>query len=112
MQTLVDKVGEVVVVMVQADQFDASNADDFKQQMEPVLQDASKIVLDLQRVQFVDSRGCGAILSVLKHATEKGGDLKLCRVTRPAKTVFDLIRLQRICEILETRDEAVKAFAK
>ena len=44
------------------EQLDASNADDFKRQMAPVTQDARKVVLNLSRVQFVDSRGCGAIL--------------------------------------------------
>ncbi|MFL5342919.1 MAG: STAS domain-containing protein, partial [Gemmataceae bacterium] len=103
MQLIVDKVGDVAVVAVQADVLDASNADDFKEEIEPVLGDSPKLVLDLGRVQFVDSRGCGAILACLKHATERGGDLKLCKVTRPARTVFDLIRLHRICEIVETR---------
>ena len=84
MQLIVDKVGDVAVVAVQADVLDASNADDFKEEIEPVLGDSPKLVLDLGKVQFVDSRGCGAILACLKHATERGGDLKLCKVTRPA----------------------------
>ncbi len=112
MQVIVDKVGDVAIVAVHEDVLDASNADDFKEEIEPVLADANKIVLDLGKVQFVDSRGCGVILSCLKRATERGGDLKLCRVTRPVRTVFDLIRLQRICEIVDTREQAVAAFEK
>ena len=112
MQLIVDKVGDVAVVTVQAEQLDAGNADDFKDEVAPVLAEHSQLVLDLGRVQFVDSRGCGAILSCLKHVTERGGDLKLCRVTRPARTVFDLIRLHRICEIVDTREQAVAAFKK
>jgi len=112
MQLIVDKVDDVAIVTVQAEVLDASNADDFKDEIEPVLGDCTKLALDLNRVQFVDSRGCGVILSCLKRVTERGGDLKLCRVTRPARTVFDLIRLHRICEIVDTRDQAVAAFKK
>jgi anti-sigma B factor antagonist len=80
--------------------------------MAPILQDCRKLVLDLSRVQFVDSRGCGAILSCLKHVSEAGGDLKLCQVARAVRMVFELIRLHRICEIVGTRDDALKAFQK
>lgn len=112
MQMLVEKFDDVAVVAVHEDTLDASNADDFRRDMEPVLRDSHKLVLDLGRVTFVDSRGCGAILSCLKAVTEAGGDLKLCRVTRPARTVFDLIRLHRICEIVDTKETAVAAFKK
>jgi anti-sigma B factor antagonist len=102
--------GDVTVVGLNVEQLDASNADDFRQQMVPVLAGSRKLVLDLGRVQFADSRGCGAILSCLKHVAAAGGDLKLCRVTRPVRTVFELIRLHRLCEIVGTPEEAVQAF--
>jgi anti-sigma B factor antagonist len=110
MPLTVDRVEDVAVVTVNVEEFDASNADDFKQEIAPVLQSCSRLVLDLSRVRFVDSSGCGAILSCLKGVTSAGGDLKLCRVSRPVRTTFELIRLHRICEIFDTRDEAVRAF--
>ena len=112
MQTPREQVGDVTVVAINEDQLDASNAEDFRREMQPVLQDSRKLVLDLARVRFVDSRGCGAILSCLKQLTANQGDLKLCEVNPHVRTVFDLIRLHRICEILPTRDDAVRAFQK
>jgi anti-sigma B factor antagonist len=110
MQSTVETTGDIAVVAVNVDQLDASNVDDFKRDMAPVLKDYRKLVLDLGSVQFVDSAGCGAILSCLKHATTAGGDLKLCQVSRPVRSVFELIRLHRICEILNTKEDAVRAF--
>jgi anti-sigma B factor antagonist len=112
MLATVERVGNVAVATVNVEQLDASNADDFKQELEPTLRDCSRLVLDLSRVRLVDSRGCGILLSFLKHASSAGGDLKLCRVAAPVRTVFELIRLHRICEILETKEAAVQAFAK
>jgi anti-sigma B factor antagonist len=112
MNLLVEQFGDVAVATVNAEQLDASNATDFKREMEPVLRDFTRVVLDMGRVQFVDSRGCGMILSCLKNLTERHGDLKLCNVTRPARTVFDLVRLHRICDILDTKEQAVAAFQK
>lgn len=110
MNMLVETFGDVAVVTVNESQLDASNADDFRQAVGPVLEDHKKLVLDLGRVEFADSRGCGAILSCLKRTTEAGGDLRICNVTRPVRTVFDFIRLHRICDIVATKDQAVAAF--
>jgi anti-sigma B factor antagonist len=112
MPPMVEKVGDVTIVAVDNEQFDANSADDFRRAIAPVLQDCRKLVLDLDRVQFVDSRGCVVILSCLKHVSKAGGDLKLCRVTPPVRTVFDLIRMNSVCEILNSREEAVEAFQK
>jgi anti-sigma B factor antagonist len=110
MPLTVDKIGDVNVVTIHLDQFDASNADEFKQEMAPILQDSNKLVLDLGPVQFVDSRACSAILSCLKNLNERKGDLKICGVNQFVRTVFDLIRLHRICQVMGTREEAVRAF--
>jgi anti-sigma B factor antagonist len=110
MQTALEQVGDVTVVTINEEQLDAGNADDFRQDMAPVVKDCKKLVLDMARVRFVDSRGCGAILSCLKQLSGNHGDLKLCNVNPYVRTVFDLIRLHRICEILPTRDAAVRAF--
>src|SRR5579859_6841391 len=99
MQTAVEQVGDVTVVAVNEEQLDAGNADDFRQDLAPALKDCRKLVLDMDRVQFVDSRGCGAILSCLKQVSANNGDLKLCNVTKYVRTVFELIRLHKICEI-------------
>ena len=112
MQLTVEKEGDVAVVTPHVEQFDAANSDDFKREIAPVLQENRKVVLDLNRVQFVDSRGCGAILSCLKTLTESGGDLRLCQINKFVRSVFELIRLHRICEICDTREQAVAAFGK
>ena len=112
MEPMVEKVGDVTVIAVNLEYLDGSNADHFRAAIAPGLKDCRKLVLDLDRVQFVDSRGCGAILSCLKHVSAAGGDLKLCRVAPPVRMVLELIRLHTICQIVSTREEAVQAFQK
>ena len=45
-----------------------------------------------------------------KPTTIEGGDLKLCNVTKPVRALFELIRMHRIFDIVNTREEAVQAF--
>ena len=110
MAPMIEKINDVTIVAVNEEQLDASNADGFRRAIAPVLKDCGKLVLDLDRVQFIDSRGCGAILSCLKHISTVGGDLILCHATPQVHMVFELIRMDRICKIVHTREEAVQAF--
>ena len=110
MQPKVEMIGDVTIVAVHAKALDANNADAFRRAVAPALEGCRKLVLDLDQVRFVDSRGCGAILSCLKQIAPAGGDLKLCRAATPVRTVFDLIRMPSICQIVNTREEALEAF--
>jgi len=103
-----EQVGDVTVVVVQADYIDGSNSPDFKRLVAGVIE--RKVILDLSRVQLIDSSGCGAIISYLRLLKSSGGDLKLCSVTRTVRALFELVRMHKMFDIFNTRDEAVRAF--
>lgn len=110
MDLWVETFGDVLVVTVNAEQLEVGNADAVRAALTTAFADFRKVVLDLSRVEFMDSRGCGVILSCLKYLAERGGDLKICRVSKPVRGVFELIRLHKMCEITDTREQAVQAF--
>jgi anti-sigma B factor antagonist len=105
-----ETVGEVLVVSPQHEYVDASNSQQFKDDLAAVIGDRNMIVVDLSRIQFIDSAGCGAFISLLKQVKARGGEVKLCGLTRPVRTLFELVRMHRIFDIFNTRDEALKAF--
>ena len=110
MEIAVDKMDDVAVAVVPVDELDASNAGEFKRDIAPVLEANTKLVLDLSRLRFVDSSGLGALLSCLRQLSAKGGDLKLCGMSKQVRALFELVRMHRIFDIYGTREEAVKAF--
>ncbi len=110
MEVNIDKVQGVTFVVVEGDSLDASNTPEFKRGFAPAVEPNGKIVLDLARVQFVDSSGCGAILACLRQITQAGGDLKLCSVSRPVRSLFELVRMHRILEICDNREAAIRSF--
>ena len=58
---------KVLSVLVLNDRIDAASAIQFKEQMRDLTQSAGpRVVLDLGRVQFLDSSGLGAIVAVRK----------------------------------------------
>lgn len=66
-----------------------------------------RIVLDLTDVEFVDSTGLGAILSILKRLP--GQSLVLAGCRPPIAELLKLTRLDRVFKVFPTQAEAVAA---
>ncbi|HLH41701.1 MAG TPA: STAS domain-containing protein [Bryobacteraceae bacterium] len=112
MEIHVDDMAGVAVAIVPVAELDASNSVEFKRDIAPVLQAQSRVVLDLSQLRFVDSSGLGAMLSCLRQLSGKGGDLKLCSMSRQVRALFELVRMHRIFDIYGTKEEAVQAFQR
>lgn len=112
MQIVFETVGDVAVATVPVDELDASNAGEFKRDIAPLLEANAKLVLDLSRLRFVDSSGLGAFISCLRKLNAKGGDLKLCGMSKQVRGVFELVRMHRVFDILVAKEEAVRAFER
>lgn len=110
MEINVDKQDRIAIAEIPVEELDASNAGELKRDMAPILEANARLVIDLTRLRFVDSSGLGAMLSCLRHVSAKGGDLKLCGLSRQVRAAFELVRMHRIFDIFPTREEAVRAF--
>jgi anti-sigma B factor antagonist len=104
------KVGDIDVIEVQVKSLDADTAKEFRRDMDALLPHGGRVVLDVGALEFVDSSGLGAMLSCLRQLNAAGGDLKLCNMSKTVRAMFELVRMHRVIEIHDTRDEAVAAF--
>jgi len=97
----------IAVVGFTRDSLDASNTKAFKDDIQPILVRHKHILLDLEALQFVDSSGLGAMLSCLRTVHDRGGHLALCGMSKPVRTLFELVRMYRIFDIYASRVEAL-----
>jgi anti-sigma B factor antagonist len=68
---------------------------------------ATKLVIDLEAVEFLDSTGLGVLVGGLKRMRSKDGDLVLvCTKPRILK-VFEITALTNVFKIAASRDEAL-----
>jgi len=67
------------------------------------------VVLDCQGIDFMDSSGLGALIALLKRVSERGGDLKLARLPKKVRMVFEITRAYKIFQICDTVEEALQA---
>jgi anti-sigma B factor antagonist len=100
----------IAVIEIPGPSLDASNAKDFKNEVSSYLSSGAKVIFDMEHLGFVDSSGLGSILSCLRQLNASGGDLKLCGMTKPVRALFELVRMHRIFDIYETREQALSAF--
>jgi len=110
MEFKIEKKDDVVVVGLMIEALDASNAKEFKADIAPVLQENKKVLFDMSNVKFVDSSGCGTLLSCLRRLNSEDGDLKLMGVQKAVQTLFELVRMHRIIEIFDNSEEALESF--
>jgi anti-sigma B factor antagonist len=101
---------DVVVIAAPFEKLDMSTAAEFKRWFALIIAPNQRIVLDLETVNFVDSSGLGALLSALRDLTAAGSDLKLCQVQRRVRVMFELVRMDRVLSLHETREDAIAAF--
>lgn len=89
----------VLEITVAADRIDAACAIQFKDRMRDLAQDGpDRVLLDMGQVDFIDSSGLGAIVSVMKMLG-KGRKLELAALQPKVRKVLRLTRMDSVFEI-------------
>lgn len=102
---------DVLVIELREDNLDASNVREFRDAVQSLVQERTRVVLDLAGVNFVDSSGLGALISCLRNANSRQGDFRLCELSRTVRALFELMRMHRVFSIHDSRADAVASFS-
>ena len=96
------------IILVRLDgRLDARSSPNVKAILQELLnKEQVKIIVDLEDVPFIDSSGLAALVSGLRVAREKGGDVVLSGAQSQAQVVFRLTMLDRVFAIHPTLEEA------
>jgi len=70
----------------------------------------TKLIINMEGVQFVDSSGFGVFLSIMKVAANNYGVFKICNVSHDVMELFKLLQLHNVFKIYNSIDEALKSF--
>jgi anti-sigma B factor antagonist len=101
---------DVLVIGLHEDNLDASNVREFKDVIQSMMHERTKVVLDMSAVKFVDSSGLGALISCLRALNSRRGDFKLCAMSKTVRALFELMRMHRVFNIYDSREDAVRSF--
>ena len=94
------------VTVYQVDgEINISTSPDLKKQFEK--QPAKKAVVDLAKVNYIDSSGLATLVELLKKTKGQGGNLALAGMSEKVKSLFEITKLDKLFPIFPTHQEAV-----
>jgi anti-sigma B factor antagonist len=73
---------------------------------------AKKFILNLARVEFIDSYGIGELARCCSIVRRTGGEMKLASVNEKVLVVLEISRLNTLFEIYSGQDGALQAFGQ
>ncbi len=66
------------------------------------------LVIDLTKVNYIDSSGLGALIALQKDARFNGGALSVVGASEQIKRVMKMTNLDKLFELYSTLEEALK----
>ncbi len=69
------------------------------------------MVLNMDKVDFIDSSGLGLIVSLVRNARENSADVAISNLSPQAQTLFELTRMTRIFSIYADENAALEALS-
>ena len=73
-------------------------------------QKKKKVVIDLSKVEWMNSTGLGILISGLTTLRNNGGELKLACVTEKIESLLTITKLITVFENYDSVEDAVKSF--
>jgi anti-sigma B factor antagonist len=65
----------------------------------------------MSEVYYIDSSGLGELVAAFTTAANRGGRLKLMKLTKRVQDVVQLARVHRVFEVFSDEDSAVRSFS-
>ncbi len=84
----------------------AANAEEFQENLVKAIEstDESLFLVDMERVEFLDSAGLMALVNGFRLAQNLGRRFSLCSLAPSVKIVFEVTQMNKVFEIFENRE--------
>jgi anti-sigma B factor antagonist len=88
-------------IRINEERIDIQNADQLREiLLDQIYNGHTEILVDLSKVQFIDSSGLGALVYGLREARRKRGSVRVTGLSAHVSSMFTITRLNKIFEIV------------
>ncbi len=102
---------DMVVVLILKGRLDLANGNKLKDEIKDVLNSGKTAIhLNMKDLEFVNSSGLGAMVSIMKEIRLQHGRLTLSDMADYVREVFDITQLSHIFEIFPAENEALISY--
>ncbi|MEW6365933.1 MAG: STAS domain-containing protein [Acidobacteriota bacterium] len=102
------KIGKVKVIELNG-RIDAT-CDHFAEDLQELVGQEENVLVDCANLNYINSAGLRAFLSVLKSRTKAGSKLHLCCLSADVLRVFEVSGFLALFKAFPSRDEALESF--
>lgn len=105
--------GKVAVIEVRGSLVGDGDTDKFRASVQDFIDQGNKcLVVDLAKVNYMNSSGIGAMISAYTSYKKNGGEVKLAGMSNNVLNLLVVTKLIDIFEVHDTVDEAIDKFVK
>ena len=110
MQISVKTTNEVKVLTFEG-RLDTQTSPDAQQQLTRLIEEGeTKILVNLEKIDYISSAGLRVLLVVAKQLKTTDGELRICSLNEVVKEVFDISGFDMILPISASESEALEGF--
>ncbi len=103
--------GRVTVVSCEGDLILGPPEVTFKRKVDELVEQGHvNLLVDLQRVPYLDSSGLGALVRALTETQKEGGQIKLLNAGPRVRKLLEVTKLNSLFEMYDDREQAVSSF--
>lgn len=109
MKTSVRKIDRGLLISVEGD-LDIYSASDFKEQVSEYIIGFRKIIISMEKVNYIDSSGIGVMLHLFCELNNKLTDIVFCNLVPDVKKIISLSQLDKFLPIRDNIYESQEHF--
>ena len=103
--------GDIVIVPLEGKIMGCSETKFIANKVQELLMmGCNKIILDFEKVNWINSLGIGALIKLLLVAREKGGDLRFINAKNKVNHYLKITKLLTVIKTFESPQEAINSF--
>ena len=110
MQIQTQRKGAVTIVSPEGPLLEADAEQIKRALLDTSAETLGRVVLDMEQIHFVDSRGLEVLVEVTEEMSESGQALKLCAANKTVREVLELTELAPLFEHFEDVGSAARSF--
>lgn len=104
--------GDVVVITLEGEMVGGPDAALLSEKLRELLeQQKNRIVLDMTKVDWMNSSGLGILIGSLTTVRNSGGDLKLFNLSGKLQELLRITKLRCVFEVFDDVEGAIGSFA-
>lgn len=105
--------GRIALVEVKGSLVGDDDTDLFRAAVADFIEQGNKcLVVNLARVNYMNSSGIGAIIAAHASYARNGGEVRLVGLSKNVQTLLAITRLIDVFEVFDTVEEAIQSFNK